>query len=1191
MRSGALILLAAGFLACHDNPTEPSSDREPISAVRITAPQRTLSPGDSIRLTVQVLDSLGRVLPNQPVTWTSSSPAVAHIDATGLLTADSVGATTIVAAARGKRGSVDFTVNVTALCDCLSVLDSAAVRLIARNDSTGVYVFEVLRGPPPVIDSGQIIAGAQGYLRRVVHSSTQGSQITVQTSIAYLEEAVGHGAFAITSPVGDSLAVYPGVGTSPGTRWGAWATTYQAPGLTQKRDNLGRVSWDLSSLPAFDITFKNGGELTFEIKDGDFDFDPQLDLGAEFGFFELLNAHAIFRGNVGLNLNDYEVTIKKLPNFTDSTRKAQPDSSREDKPLYERSRLFLSWIGILPVFGRVVQSVKLEIEPEVSVEAAFSGAFHAGFGLWAGVRYDKDRGVYPDFGTSSYFNATPPAFSITGSASLKISLKPEYYIELYFVGGPFVNLEAYAEAKATAAAVFDFAAPPPFFSGLDWEALAEAGLNLNIGGRLSLLGAVKEIEASYPFPLLGPYRLIQAWSDGPLVVQNTTAGADFPADFGLELQPDFTPTDATFGRNHETSYQSKKLPVNGRVTLNDIRSGPDYPHLLNLAQSNMQGNCSVTGFATDTVQINSQLMISLGGDTARASFSADCIALGDLQAGTVSTGPDQPPQDAIIVQRLDRVGTGKGDSAITIGIPGGTADTVLEDFIPRNPRNGATGLLRATLVPGRRNCATARPGFNDVVIESGDTVTTRFLVTCVALGHIRALTTTTDLDPAPISDSVRFAPRVVPLGSADPVPPLPDSVIAGAPVLVSGLVPLYNASGASGSYVVSLMGAPNRCRENGQYQRPVTVFAGDTAVADFMVTCVERLHVRTLTTGPGTDVDGYQLVIDGADTVSVGIDAVVPIAGVLPGDHVLHLADVEPSCTAPADILVSVSGRDSTLAGFAVDCPAPPPPDNLHATEVDTNRIDLAWDPAVADSVFRIYRIYRNGALYDSSTTPSFSDVGLAPFTSFSYQVATVNLAGLEGARSISVGARTLDTPPGVPAGLSATAAGSATITLAWNPAADPESGVAGYNIYRDGILLISTTATGFTDTGLDPVTTYGYEVSAVNGAGLEGLRSSPAFATTEPLPPSGELEVVTLTGGYRIPPGYVVRVEGNGVNQVQPIASSGRVTFAGLLPGTYAVELETVPVNCTVSAPNSRLVTLPANSGASTAFQVTCQQ
>ena len=73
----------------------------------------------------------------------------------------------------------------------------------------------------------------------------------------------------------------------------------------------------------------------------------------------------------------------------------------------------------------------------------------------------------------------------------------------------------------------------------------------------------------------------------------------------------------------------------------------------------------------------------------------------------------------------------------------------------------------------------------------------------------------------------------------------------------------------------------------------------------------------------------------------------------------------------------------------------------------------------------------------------------------------------LEGARSFRILVTTVDnTPPTAPTGLSATAAGATQVDLSWTAASDPETGIASYNIYRDGAIVGSSTTTSLSDTG-----------------------------------------------------------------------------------------------------------------------------
>ena len=94
-------------------------------------------------------------------------------------------------------------------------------------------------------------------------------------------------------------------------------------------------------------------------------------------------------------------------------------------------------------------------------------------------------------------------------------------------------------------------------------------------------------------------------------------------------------------------------------------------------------------------------------------------------------------------------------------------------------------------------------------------------------------------------------------------------------------------------------------------------------------------------------------------------------------------------------------------------------------------------------------------------------------------------------------------TPPSVPTGLVATVAGAYQINLSWAPSVDTESSVAGYYVFRNGILVGSPAATNFAATGLDPITNYAFTVSAFDAspAANGSLPSSPVNATTDAEP------------------------------------------------------------------------------------------
>ena len=102
---------------------------------------------------------------------------------------------------------------------------------------------------------------------------------------------------------------------------------------------------------------------------------------------------------------------------------------------------------------------------------------------------------------------------------------------------------------------------------------------------------------------------------------------------------------------------------------------------------------------------------------------------------------------------------------------------------------------------------------------------------------------------------------------------------------------------------------------------------------------------------------------------------------------------------------------------------------------------------------------------------------------------------------TITVSAAGDVTPPTVPTGLLAAAAGTDRISLSWSAATDAGSGVAGYRIYRNGgtVPVATVATTSHIDTGLAANTLYSYTVSAFDAAtpANESVVSAATSATT----------------------------------------------------------------------------------------------
>jgi chitodextrinase len=97
---------------------------------------------------------------------------------------------------------------------------------------------------------------------------------------------------------------------------------------------------------------------------------------------------------------------------------------------------------------------------------------------------------------------------------------------------------------------------------------------------------------------------------------------------------------------------------------------------------------------------------------------------------------------------------------------------------------------------------------------------------------------------------------------------------------------------------------------------------------------------------------------------------------------------------------------------------------------------------------------------------------------------------------------------PSAPADLTAEAIDARRVDLSWTPATD-DRGVTNYEIYRDGQLHATTgNVTSFSDTTVEPQTTYEYTVKALDAAANRSEPSDAAQATT----PAAPLTTVTFT-------------------------------------------------------------------------------
>ncbi len=229
------------------------------------------------------------------------------------------------------------------------------------------------------------------------------------------------------------------------------------------------------------------------------------------------------------------------------------------------------------------------------------------------------------------------------------------------------------------------------------------------------------------------------------------------------------------------------------------------------------------------------------------------------------------------------------------------------------------------------------------------------------------------------------------------------------------------------------------------------------------------------------------------------------------------------------------------VLGDSTICSAvPSAPTGLTPTASSSSIIGLTWNavPPPANCSISSYNIYSSTTsgftpsastlVASEVTSPSYSNTGLTPSTTYYYAVQAVDLYGASPA-SAQASTETLaaatcgSVPPTGPSNLAATASSSNTIALSWTAApVNPPCTITSYKVYRSttndftpsssNLVASGVTSTTYTDTGLAATTTYYYLVEGLDSFGASAASnqastitlSSGGSCTAVPSPPTG---------------------------------------------------------------------------------------
>jgi hypothetical protein len=222
----------------------------------------------------------------------------------------------------------------------------------------------------------------------------------------------------------------------------------------------------------------------------------------------------------------------------------------------------------------------------------------------------------------------------------------------------------------------------------------------------------------------------------------------------------------------------------------------------------------------------------------------------------------------------------------------------------------------------------------------------------------------------------------------------------------------------------------------------------------------------------------------GADAYTLNRDGVTiaTLAGTSYSDTTL-LAGSNYCYTVAATNSVGSSAFSSSACATTPLFPPPGTPQNVNATALATNRIDIAWD-SVSGATGYVLR--RGGSTIATLAGTVYSDTGLAAGQQFCYTVVATNTTG-SSTDSTPACATTFPPVPSTPENLTTYAVSATGINLTWSLSTN----AAGYIVSRGGTTVGSTSLTSYNDTGLATNTQYCYTVIATNSTGSSAVSSS----------------------------------------------------------------------------------------------------
>ena len=189
----------------------------------------------------------------------------------------------------------------------------------------------------------------------------------------------------------------------------------------------------------------------------------------------------------------------------------------------------------------------------------------------------------------------------------------------------------------------------------------------------------------------------------------------------------------------------------------------------------------------------------------------------------------------------------------------------------------------------------------------------------------------------------------------------------------------------------------------------------------------------------------------------------------------------------------------------------------LTATAASPTSINLSWSAPSGGVSVSSYNVSRDDSgstsVIGSTSSRNYTAAGLVPGTQYCFVIKNPLTAGKMSNTACATTAADSQ-PPSAPAGLTANDISPGAVNLEWQFSSDNDF-VSGYNIYRDGALILTASGRIATDSTANADATHCYRVTAVDRAGNESAPSGEACVTMPPdFEPPTAPSMVTATIG-----------------------------------------------------------------------------